>query len=64
MKGFVYVIGMILGLALILICNLLIGALLVLIASLCFGFTFKWIYAVGVTLIVMILSAMFKSRSN
>ena len=64
MKGLVYVIGMILGLALILICHLLVGALLVLVAILCFGFAFKWIYAVGVALILMILLPIFKSHSN
>lgn len=61
MKGFAYVIGIILGLALVFVCELLVGALLVLVASLCFGFAFKWIYAVGVALIIMILSAVFKS---
>lgn len=61
MKGFAYVIGIILGLALVFVCELLVGALLVWVASLCFGFAFKWIYAVGVALIMMILSAVFKS---
>ena len=61
MKGLFYVIGFILGLALVFVCELLVGALLVKIASLCFGFAFKWIYAVGVALIMMILSAVFKS---
>lgn len=64
MNGFFYVIGVILGIAIVFVCELPIGALLVWIASLCFGFTFKLIYAVGVTLIMMILTACFKTRKQ
>jgi hypothetical protein len=62
MKVFDFIIGAILGLLFVFICELPIGALLVWVTSLCFGFTFKVIYAVGVTLIMMILTACFKPR--
>lgn len=37
----------------------LLSALGIWVASLCFGFTFKWIYAVGAGIVLMILSNLF-----
>lgn len=36
-----------------------LSALCIWVASLCFGFTFKWIYAVGASIALMILSSLF-----
>ena len=42
----------------------LLSALCIWVASLCFGFTFKWIYAVGASTALMILSSLFGGGSK
>ena len=39
-------------------------ALAIYVASKIFGFTFKWIYVVGLMIVTSILSGIFKSGSN
>lgn len=39
-------------------------ALVIYVASKIFGFTFKWIYVVGLMIVTSILSGIFKSGSN
>lgn len=42
----------------------LLSALGIWVISLCFGFTFKWIYAVGAGIVLMILSSLFSSSKS
>ena len=41
-----------------------LSALCIWVASLCFGFAFKWIYAVGAGIALMILSSLFSGGSK
>lgn len=42
----------------------LLSALGIWVASLCFNFTFKWIYAVGAGIVLMILSSLFSGGNK
>ena len=54
----------IVGIALNFLIYFLLSALGIWVASLCFNFTFKWIYAVGASIVLMILSSIFSGGKS
>lgn len=54
----------IVGIALNFLIYFLLSALGIWVASLCFNFAFKWIYAVGASIVLMILSSIFSGGKS